>query len=125
MPDSVAPGNGGGGGRPPYVPGELSPNGKFWWDGTEWRRFEKRAGDHGVYQAIVAALVGIIAAVIVGAVIANLMSKTLQTELIAIAASAVSGLIGLLAPSPLSDAGSGCPESPVAGASSGAHAAAG
>jgi hypothetical protein len=64
-----------------------------------------RAGDHGVYRAVVAALIGVAFVVLIGAIVAVFYGKSLPAAVIAIAASAVTGLVGLLAPSPLSRGG--------------------
>jgi hypothetical protein len=68
---------------------------------------DQRAGESGVYQMVVVALIGIILIVIVGTLVAVLLGKTVPAAIIAIAGSAATGLVGILAPSPLSHGAGG------------------
>jgi len=99
------------------VDGGLTSDGNSWWDDThkQWRRVPNKVGDHGAYQAVVAALIGVAFVVLVGATVAVFVGKSLPGALIAIGASAVTGLVGLLVPSPLSRGGAGGNSQPGGG----------
>jgi len=89
------------------IDGAITGDGNSWWNGEkkQWQRMHNKVGDHGVYVAVVAALIGVAAVVLAGSIAAVFLNKTVPTAVIAIGASAISGLVGLLAPSPLSRGG--------------------